>query len=643
MEGSVSTTRKDLDLEDERTTQKRYVKLLRDKASSPIDYQGPRNSQWTRTGLPTRREISTGELFGRIALAGPDTYVLEGQSDFYIGEHYAEFDGVAVFGWTTPIACTFYRGSNHHKLCDEVAVIRTLVRSNGSIVDFTDDIVRADAPAQPFSKRGLAIPAPPNMPRPPLLDVPKPVDPAPPVDVPDEHDHSHVAHAPSGIRAEAALRAQLQAPRTKGLSAVLATLQSDQYELITVAATDSMIIEGKPGTGKTIIASHRAAYLVNDDTPLDHRLKGNLLLIGPTAGYSKHVLDVINRLAAGSDRIKVLSLPELWQHILGLKFPAKGDISTSAQDVDWKLVRLLRRAIRRLKAETGGAVLSTEQVYEYMRANSAAVARDPEWRSYLQDLPAYRHALMMRAYSPLLAYIQWEMAPLPDLKDIQHIIIDESQDVTPLGWVLLDEINVGDRWTVLGDLNQRRSDHTPTNWPEILDLIAINEGTPVFELAIGYRSTRPILEFATRLLPRGERAVNAFQQEGPAPAVEKVRPAELGDAVAAQVERLLAAYPLGTVAVVGPDTGVVRRSLRKRGWAGSMHDQSPWERDGREVTVLDPDSARGIEFDAVVVVEPADFKQNRGHQGPLYTALTRANRELAVVHSKRLPDALREK
>lgn len=209
--------------------------------------------------------------------------------------------------------------------------------------------------------------------------------------------------------------------------------------------------------------------------------------------------------------------------------------------------------------------------------------------------------------------------------------------MTPLGWVLLDEINVGDRWTVLGDLNQRRSDHTPSNWPEILDLIAIDEDTPIRELAIGYRSTWPILEFAARLLPKGERAITAFQQHGPAPTVEKVRPTEIGDAVTAQVERLLTAYPLGTVAVVGPDTSAVRKSLRSRGWIGAMHDHSPWERDGREVTVLDPDSARGIEFDAVVVVEPADFKQNYGHHGPLYTALTRPNRELVVVHSKGLP------
>lgn len=49
---------------------------------------------------------------------------------------------------------------------------------------------------------------------------------------------------------------------------------------------------------------------------------------------------------------------------------------------------------------------------------------------------------------------------------------------------------------------------------------------------------------------------------------------------------------------------------------------------------------RGLEFDAVVVVEPADFKPNLGRYGELYTSLTRANQELVVVHSEAMPRAL---
>lgn len=645
----MSTPQKNAELEDERTADKQYFKKLRDKASRPVTIDGPRNLMWTGDGRPSQRREPVEGLIGRVALQAPDDWVLDGAADFYIGEQHVELDGVEVFSWTAPIACTFYRGNNHHKLCDAVAVIRTLIRRNGQIVDFADDVVCDDPPVQPFRKRGLSIPAPPSRPTLPSRDVPIPAETEPPdaeadarQQPPDAHHGQH-RHAGTGvppIRAESALRAQLQAPRTKSLAPVLATLQPDQYELVTFPAMDSMIIDGNPGTGKTIIASHRAAYLVNEDTPPENTLDGNVLLIGPTMGYSEHVRGVINRLAGHSERIKVLSLPELWQQILGLKWLPKGDISTTWRDVDWELGRFARRAILRLR-EANGAIPSSEQVYEYLRSNSGAITTDQDWNAYFRGLPAFSQAVTTMAHSPLLAFIRWEVDAPADLKGVEHIIIDEAQDVTPLGWLLLDEINEADTWTILGDLNQRRSDHTPPNWAQILELIAIDENTPVRELTRGYRSTRPILEFARRLLPRGERAVSAFQEEGPAPTVEKVRPTELGNAVVAQVDRLLTAYPVGTVAVIGPDTRAVRRSLRSHGWVGSLHDPSPWERDGREVTVVDPDSARGVEFDAVVVVEPADFKQNYGHQGPLYTALTRPNRELVVVHSKPLPKELR--
>ncbi len=59
------------------------------------------------------------------------------------------------------------------------------------------------------------------------------------------------------------------------------------------------------------------------------------------------------------------------------------------------------------------------------------------------------------------------------------------------------------------------------------------------------------------------------------------------------------------------------------------------------VRVLSADDARGLEFDAVVVVEPIDFPKNLGRRGLLYASLTRANRSLAVGHSRALPDELR--
>ena len=438
----------------------------------------------------------------------------------------------------------------------------------------------------------------------------------------------------------------MQAPRTRSLAPVLSTLQPDQYELVTAPAMESMIVEGQPGTGKTIVASHRAAYLINEETPPENTLDGNILLIGPTIGYTNHVRDVVNRLTGGTDRIKILAIPQLMQRILGLKDEPRGPSSRSWQDVDWNLGVLARSAIHRLKTSKD-MTPTTEQAYEHLRQNGVPgrpITPDPEWSAYLDRLPPYRDALALRAQAPLLAFITWEVAKPSELGFIEHIIVDEAQDVTPLEWFLLDAINEAHAWTLLGDLNQRRSDHTLSSWRQIREVLGLSEeDAPITTLRRGYRSTKPILEYANRLLPRNQRALVAFQEEGPEPSVERVRPGDLGTAIVGQVDRLLGAYPDGTVAVISADPATARKSLRSAGWAMARTNPQIWERNGRNVTVIDPDEARGIEFDAVIVVEPADFPQNYGRQGPLYTALTRPNRELAIVHAKPLPDALRRR
>ncbi len=83
------------------------------------------------------------------------------------------------------------------------------------------------------------------------------------------------------------------------------------------------------------------------------------------------------------------------------------------------------------------------------------------------------------------------------------------------------------------------------------------------------------------------------------------------------------------------------RALRRAGFAVDPHDVSKLVRQGRAVRVLEPEQARGLEFDAVVVVEPSAFPTRAGQHGLLYTSLTRANRELVVVHSEPLPRELR--
>jgi hypothetical protein len=653
----MSTTRKELELADEQTTQRLYAQKLRDRAQHPVHVQGPRNNLWTGTGMPAPRATPNASLVGRVALTSPDPD-LEGGADFYIGEAHANIGGVPVFSWAAPVACTFFRGTRHHEWCDDVVAIRAFVQRNGQITDFAEEVVRVDVPAPPFRRRGLSIPAASRSPG--SRPLPKAASAAPARDGalhPDGRPAQRPASLPAGpaggkrepgppVRAEALLRSQLLAPRGKGLAAVLSTLQPDQYDLVTVPAMDSMIIEGQPGTGKTIIASHRAAYLVNEETPPENTLDGDILLIGPTVGYSNHVRGVVSRLTGGTDRVKILAVPELAERILGLKSEPRGPASHCWQDADRQLGVLARKVVDRFKSARSRPP-TTEDAYQYLRLNGEAgrpVTTDPEWIDYLNHLPFFRDAKALNAHTPLLACIKWEADPPSGLASVELVIVDEAQDVTPLEWFLLGAINKTDAWTLLGDLNQRRSDHTLASWQHILDTLGLlKEEAPIRRLQRGYRSTKPILEYANRLLPRTERALLAFQTEGPAPTVIRTSASLVPTAVVGEVVRLLGAYPAGTVAVISAYPGSARSSLRSAGWAAAWLGSPAWERDGRTVMVLSPDDARGLEFDGVVVVEPANFPQNYRRWGPLYTALTRPNRELSVVHSKPLPDALRSR
>ena len=378
---------KSLVLEDERRRERHYRKRLKDRAKKIAEYEGPANAKIVAHGLPSKR-VYGHTLIGRVALVRAEDDLLDGRCDFYIGETYAVVDGINVFGWATPIACTFFRGTHHHELCSDVAAVRAFRHQNGEIVDFADERLRPDGPAEPFGEtQELSIPAPSAIPK-----LPVPTPPKSPIgggssngsqsgqesDTPDDEL--------GPVRAEELLREQMLAPRGKSLNVVLSTLQPDQYELVAVPAMDSMIIEGQPGTGKTIVASHRAAYLVNEDTPPENSLDGKVLVVGPTVGYSNHVRQVVNRLTGDSGRVTVLSLHELADVIIGEKGPIQRGPYREYPHFPWQLAKVVRSAIARRKAEIDRTP-RPGQAYEYLRTSPNMRELHPELAPYLRQLP----------------------------------------------------------------------------------------------------------------------------------------------------------------------------------------------------------------------------------------------------------------
>jgi DNA helicase IV len=211
-----------------------------------------------------------------------------------------------------------------------------------------------------------------------------------------------------------------------------------------------------------------------------------------------------------------------------------------------------------------------------------------------------------------------------------HIVLDEAQDLTAMELRLLARRCPRNSMTVLGDLAQATRPGAQRSWDDVLLHLGSPAGAEFTELDLGYRVPAPIIDFANQLLPEAApdvRPTRSVRESGPAPEIVLVdRDEELAPVVQRIVDELAARWT--SVGVVIPEgTGVVLESVAPG------------------VTVVSPPEAKGLEFDAVVVVEPAKFvpatgDEHRAGLRLLYVALTRAVQTLTIVHREPLPPPL---
>lgn len=203
-----------------------------------------------------------------------------------------------------------------------------------------------------------------------------------------------------------------------------------------------------------------------------------------------------------------------------------------------------------------------------------------------------------------------------------HVIVDEAQDLTPMQWRMVVRRAQGGAVTMLGDLAQRSigepgewSDHLP---PQLADFEQRN-------LTTNYRSPAEINDVASALLAElvpGLPPSRAVRQSGHVPEVLAVD--DLGASLPT-VTRALGEEGGSRPAVIGFDLD-----------ESALADPDG----GATARVLAPVRAKGLEFDAVVVVEPARFLDEPNGLSLLYVALTRSTKRLTIVHQRPLPDVL---
>ncbi len=220
---------------------------------------------------------------------------------------------------------------------------------------------------------------------------------------------------------------------------------------------------------------------------------------------------------------------------------------------------------------------------------------------------------------------------------LAHVVVDEAQDLSPMECRALGRRCSTGSATVLGDLAQGTTPWAADSWAALLSHLG-KPGTDVRELSVGYRVPRQILDYASTLLDviaPGLRPASSLRADPGALDVVNVPASSVGTTVAAACDRALARP--GSVAVIAADPQVPELARALAG-AGVEHG-APGE-DAR-LTLVPVTLAKGLEFDHVIVVEPALIAraEARGlHR--LYVALTRAVSRLTVLHSEPLPPPL---
>jgi DNA helicase IV len=220
-----------------------------------------------------------------------------------------------------------------------------------------------------------------------------------------------------------------------------------------------------------------------------------------------------------------------------------------------------------------------------------------------------------------------------------YVIVDEAQDLTPMQLRMVGRRSLTGDLTLVGDLAQATGPHRYRDWHEIVGHIGSKKPASIEELARGYRVPNEMLNYASMLLPAiapGLAATTGLRSaEGFWVTLTDDAPASAAGDVANTLDE-----ETGTIGVIAAGSMVraIRDELDEAGVEYGVGKQAMTTR----VSVLAAVDAKGLEFDHVIVVEPAAIVAE-GPQGlaELYVALTRPTRSLSVWHDDPLPANLR--
>ncbi|MFF9144015.1 HelD family protein [Streptomyces sp. NPDC014861] len=615
-----------------------------------------------------------------------------------------------VIDWRAPAAAPFYRST---PVEPGRVVRRRVIRSKGRrVLGVEDDLMRPELRA---TLRGAELP----------------------------------------VIGDGALMAALGQARGHTMRDIVSSIQAEQDLVIRAPAASVTYVEGGPGTGKTAVALHRAAYLLYQDR---RRYAGGILIVSPTpllVSYTEGVLPSLGE----EGQVAIRALGDLAEDAAGAVADAYDEPAVSRIKGSSRMLAVLRKAARgaldrpdtprllrvvafgrRLELEEGDLRRIRQNVLSgtapvnllrprarrllldalYARSGAAGRHSDPELAAELRSsfdedvstedsfigfLDAWwpeltprqvldamadekrlgrwarrvlnpgevrrvarslrrpgvsvhdvalldeLHTLLgaparpkrKREYDPLdqLTGLE-ELMPVreetqreraerlaAERTEYAHVIVDEAQDLTPMQWRMVGRRGRHATWTVVGDPAQS-SWSDPDEAAAARDEALGSRPRRRFELTVNYRNPAEIAELAAKVLALampGKESPRAVRSTGVQPRFAAVgKGGDLAGTVRAEAERLLAEVE-GTVGVV---VAMDRRAEAAR-WLDGLGDR---------VVALGSLEAKGLEYDATLVVSPAEIAdESPAGLRVLYVALTRSTQALTVLAGERdLPD-----
>ena len=541
-----------------------------------------------------------------------------------------------------------------------------------------------------------------------------------------------------------ALLAALQRSRSGHMRDIVATVQREQDEIVRAELPGVLVVQGGPGTGKTAVALHRAAYLLYTHRfPLETQ---GVLVVGPNQVFLRYIEQVLPSL--GESGVALSTVAGL---VADVRPRAVEPAEVSRLKGDGRMATLLRRAVgdrqRPLRSDlavgfgtmtlrvpaaaTGPIVaavkrrpgthnarrrqvegLVTRALFDSYSAAWGSATNDLEFSEFARQirrdpvvvaaldrmwpvlsaeellhdlfgaptllalagrrsLEPHERRLLERPRSSSPAEVAWTPADLPLIDEARallgqsrtrrarradedasdegirtygHIVVDEAQDLSPMALRMLARRSISGSMTLVGDIGQATTLLAPRAWEDVLAHLPSRRPARVTSLTVNYRTPAEIMAVAGEVLAaagvRGVVPPRSVRSIGLVPAVRFVALGDIAEAVVAAAADELAAVDDGTVAVIAPADAVAPLA------AAFAQSALPWgEPDrhglGSPITLLALETAKGLEFDSVIVVEPAGLVEE-SPQGlrALFVALTRTTRRLTVVHADALPPAL---